>query len=462
MLSILLESAVRTLGLAVAVWLVLRLFRVRSVQVQSLVWTAVLLSALSMPFLMFVAKSLLKSAAVQWLPATLPSLWLRPIYPEANPVVVASIDWLRVLSVAYLAISGVLLLRMFSGIWRGYRLRRTSIRLNQPWAHDVRVNHAITVPATVGRTILLPADWVEWNAFECTAVLRHEEAHVRRGDFYIYLMARLNRTVFWFNPVAWWLERKIIQLAEAICDDAAIQLVEDRISYAEILVRLTGKISRQDGFEVAMARGRTVADRVERVLRETTISPEVSFARRIVSVAVLVPLVALMAGTWVVEAKTATVLRFAQEPQTPQFLVKWAEQEVPDLISDAERSAFEMLRTDEEREKFIEQFWLRRDPDPATADNEFRNEYYRRITLANERYTSGIPGWKTDRGRIFTKFGPPDEIETHAQAQPPSEKWLYRFIDGIGSNVILEFSDAAGDGTYRLVVPGTTRDKILR
>jgi GWxTD domain-containing protein len=429
---------------------------------QSLVWTAVLLSALTMPLLMLLAQSLLKSASVQWLPATLPSLWLRPIAADANPVVAPSIDWLRVLSIAYVAITGTLLLRMLAGMLQSYRLRDASMRLNQQWANDVRVNHAISVPATVGRTILLPADWIEWSAFERASVLRHESAHVRRGDFYIYMLARLNRTIFWFSPVAWWLERQLIQLAEAVCDDAAIQHVGDRVSYAEILVRLTGKISRQDRFGVAMARGKTVASRVERVLRETTTSPEVSSGRRIVTVAALVPLVALVAGAWVVEAKTSAVLRFLQEPLAPQYLAKWADQEVPDLISDAERSAFEMLRTDQEREQFIEQFWLRRDPTPGTQDNEFRNEYYRRITLANERFTSAIPGWKTDRGRIFTKFGPPDEVETHAQAQPPNEKWRYRFIDGIGQNVILEFADGAGDGSYRLVVPGTTRDKLLR
>ena len=77
------------------------------------------------------------------------------------------------------------------------------------------------------------------------------------------------------------------------------------------------------------------------------------------------------------------------------------------------RQAWKRLATDEEREQFIEQFWLRRDPTPDTAENEFKEEHYRRIAYANERYASGIPGWKTDRGRIYITFGPPDENESH-------------------------------------------------
>ena len=83
------------------------------------------------------------------------------------------------------------------------------------------------------------------------------------------------------------------------------------------------------------------------------------------------------------------------------------------IITDEERQAFKRLTTDEEREQFIEQFWLRRDPTPDTAENEFKEEHYRRIAYANEHYASGIPGWKTDRGRIYITFGPPDEIESH-------------------------------------------------
>jgi GWxTD domain-containing protein len=92
---------------------------------------------------------------------------------------------------------------------------------------------------------------------------------------------------------------------------------------------------------------------------------------------------------------------------------KWPVQDVAYIITDEERSAFNGLNNDEEREQFIEEFWRRRDPTPETAENEFKEEHYRRIAYANEHFASGIPGWKTDRGRIYITFGPPDEIESH-------------------------------------------------
>ena len=92
---------------------------------------------------------------------------------------------------------------------------------------------------------------------------------------------------------------------------------------------------------------------------------------------------------------------------------KWLNEDVTYIITDEERKAFKQISTDEEREQFVEQFWLRRDPTPDTVENEYKEEHYRRIAYANEHYASGIPGWKTDRGRIYITFGPPDELDEH-------------------------------------------------
>ena len=160
--------------------------------------------------------------------------------------------------------------------------------------------------------------------------------------------------------------------------------------------------------------------------------------------------------------KTEAVRQPARPPQAPeprQYLANWIEQDVPDIALPEERDAFRSLKTDEEREQFIQSFWLRRDPTPNTVENEFQNEYYRRMVLANQRYgtPAGAPGWRTDRGRILVKLGEPDEVETHAlggtflrPGGPPFERWRYRFVEGIGTNVILEFVDTARDGSYRL------------
>ena len=155
---------------------------------------------------------------------------------------------------------------------------------------------------------------------------------------------------------------------------------------------------------------------------------------------------------------------------------KWLNEDVVYIISDEERTAFKRLSTEEEKENFVEQFWLRRDPTPDTAENEFKEEHYRRIAYTNERYASGIPGWKTDRGRIYITFGPPDENESHPSGgsyeRPieegggttstfPFEKWRYRYIEGIGSDIIIEFVDPTMTGEYRMTMDPTEKDALL-
>ncbi len=155
---------------------------------------------------------------------------------------------------------------------------------------------------------------------------------------------------------------------------------------------------------------------------------------------------------------------------------KWLKEDVAYIISDEERQAFNRLQTAEEKEQFIEQFWLRRDPTPDTAENEFKEEHYRRIAYANERFASGIPGWKTDRGRIYITFGPPDEIESHPSGgsymRPyeegggmtstyPFEIWRYRWIEGIGTDINIEFVDPTMTGEYRMTMDPSEKDALL-
>jgi GWxTD domain-containing protein len=166
--------------------------------------------------------------------------------------------------------------------------------------------------------------------------------------------------------------------------------------------------------------------------------------------------------------------KLRKELETPYK--KWLNEEVVYIISDEERSAFKKLSTDEERQQFIEQFWLRRDPTPDTEENEYREEHYRRIAYANERFASGIPGWKTDRGRIYIAYGPADEIESHpaggSYERPyeegggststfPFEKWRYRYIEGIGNDVNIEFVDTTMSGEYRMTMDPSEKDALL-
>ncbi len=127
---------------------------------------------------------------------------------------------------------------------------------------------------------------------------------------------------------------------------------------------------------------------------------------------------------------------------------RWLNEDVVYIITDYERQEFRRLRTDEEREQFIEVFWGRRDPTPHTIENEFEEEHYRRLAYANERYGYDVPGWKSDRGGICVLFGPPDQVESASSHR--TERWRYRYLKGLGKDVIFEFADSAGQGDYRI------------
>jgi len=177
-----------------------------------------------------------------------------------------------------------------------------------------------------------------------------------------------------------------------------------------------------------------------------------------------------------VDKKRAKEQTDKQKQELKSVYKNWLEQDVLYIITDEERKAFKALKTDEERDQFIEQFWLRRDPDPDTPENEYKEQYYERIQYANEKFASGIPGWKTDRGRIYIMFGKPDEIESHPAGGPyerpsyegggststyPFETWWYRYIEGIGSDVEIEFVDPSGSGEYRIARSPDEKDALL-
>ena len=155
---------------------------------------------------------------------------------------------------------------------------------------------------------------------------------------------------------------------------------------------------------------------------------------------------------------------------------KWLDEDVVYIISDEERKAFKQLSNDEERDQFIEAFWQRRDPTPDTEENEFKEEHYRRIEYANEHFAAGIPGWKSDRGRIYIMYGPADEIDSHPSGgsyeRPieegggetstfPFEDWRYRYLEGIGQEVMIEFVDTCMCGDYHMTIDRGEKDALL-
>jgi GWxTD domain-containing protein len=173
------------------------------------------------------------------------------------------------------------------------------------------------------------------------------------------------------------------------------------------------------------------------------------------------------------KAQKKKIRKTLKELDTPYK--QWLNEDVVYIISPEERNAFGQLATNEEREQFIEQFWLRRSTNPDLPDNEFKEEHYRRIAYANEHYASGIPGWKTDRGHMYIVWGPPDEIESHptggtydrpqdegggSTTTYPWETWRWRYIEGMGENVIMEFVDPSGSGEYHLTMDPSEKDAL--
>src|SRR5579862_5102990 len=172
--------------------------------------------------------------------------------------------------------------------------------------------------------------------------------------------------------------------------------------------------------------------------------------------------------------------RFKQQKELKQELKgpykKWVDQDVRWIITDQEMKAFKSLSNDEEREAFIENFWLRRNPNPDSPENEFREEHYRRIAYANEHFAAGKPGWKTDRGHIYIAYGKPDSTDSHPSGgtydRPmdegggttstyPFEIWHYRYLEGIGENIDIEFVDPCMCGDYHMTIDRSEKDALL-
>ena len=347
---------------------------------------------------------------------------------------------------------------------------------------------AILLP--VGLLAGLPAGQVEF-------ILIHELAHIARRDYLVNLMQSVVEALLFYHPAVWWVSNVIRSEREHCCDDLVVALAGDRHGYAAALVALElGRVPQP----AMAATGGSLTRRVRRLLRQPAPSESLGAPLAAFGLAVLVAGVTLAAGQTehvkpprvplahpAAPVLTAQALQPNPKPaetpappaDTPALqgpYRKWLNEDAAYIISDAERQAFKQLSTSAEFEQFIEQFWLRRDPTPRTVENEFKEEHYRRIAYSNEHFASSIPGWKTDRGRVYITYGPPDEIEDHSSGgtyqRPaaegggtttvlPFQQWRYKFLEGIGKDVIIEFVDAARNGEYRMTVDPHEKDALL-
>jgi GWxTD domain-containing protein len=309
------------------------------------------------------------------------------------------------------------------------------------------------VPAVIGHlhpVILIPVGLLTGlPSAQIETILLHELAHIRRRDYLVNLLQTIAEGLLFYHPATWWISNMIRKERENCCDDLVVAVSSDAHQYAIALTSLA-----ESNSSMAMAAsGGSVVERVRRLLQQPE-GPRAGLGP--VFVASLVVIVCAMGLSHAKAGPQPQVpaVRSAETPYT-----KWLNEDVAYIIRDDERKAFKNLTTSEEREHFIEQFWLRRDPTPSTPENEFRDEHYRRIAYVNVHYgsPSNLPGWKTDRGRVYITYGPADEIESHPSLNDPKkgfpyEQWKYRLIEGVGQNVIIEFDDVTRTGDFRMTM----------
>ena len=314
---------------------------------------------------------------------------------------------------------------------------RARIRLSKPVA--LLESSLAEVPVVIGYlrpAILVPIGMLAgMPGSHVEAILLHELAHIRRRDYLVNLLQTVVEGFLFYHPAVWWISGVIRDERENCCDDLVVAANGSAPEYAAALSAL--EQSRWAAHDAALAAtGGNLMQRIRRLLYPRE-NPRLA----------LTPVVS--AGILAIAAAVALTAWQSPAPLPDSPSQAWLDNEAAYIITDAERTAFRNLQSEPERQKFIEQFWERRDPTPGTIENEFKEEHYRRIAYANARFGSrtGIPGSKTDRGRIYIRYGPPDAIDSH----PSTEEWRYRYIEGIGNNgVIIEFVDPDGSGEFHM------------
>jgi GWxTD domain-containing protein len=369
-------------------------------------------------------------------------------------------------------------------------LDRIAERVGATRSVRLLVSSLVNVPTVIGwlrPVILVPIECLAGlPAGHITALLGHEVAHIRRHDYLASILQSIVEAMLFYHPAVWWISDQIRSERELCCDDLAVAACGDVLIYARALAELeTRRPSRSA--PVLAANGGSLVNRIRRLVEPTNAmvnnlpGPGAAWAMMLLwfagtgmaathAVQVPPPLrpviqpepVAVLTQPSPVAALANHARRgLLYDPFLPAQLAqsrvpaaddasftKWLNEDVANIVTDEERKAFGALTTAEERARFVEQFWLRRDPTPGTVENEYKEEHYRRIAYANEHFASHIPGWKTDRGRIYITFGPPDEIDS----RPAVEDWRYRYVEGVGNDVDIQFADPTGMGEYRAIL----------
>jgi TonB family protein len=316
MIALVLEAALRSLALTAVVWLAMLAVRPRNPHLHKTVWTTVVLASIAMPFLLaFSVAPQISAPAVVLAPASVLTRTL-----GAQGIAHAPAHWLQSATTLHALAAFALVLRFGVGLARTWGIWRRAEILREPWAASdrVRVSTELRSPATFGSTILLPVEYSAWSEQKISAVMAHERSHVQHRDCYVLWIARLHACVFWINPLAWWIHRRLAELAETTSDDAVVAELGDRPAYAQVLLEIAAPAMRAHTVTaVEMSGSRLpIASRIERIISD--IAPAAAPKRmfQIVAELLVLPIVAASAATLRAPAIT-TLARADETNRTP-------------------------------------------------------------------------------------------------------------------------------------------------
>lgn len=296
--------------------------------------------------------------------------------------------------------------------------------------------HSPTVIGWMRPAILLPLGCMTGlSQIQIEAIFAHELAHIRRHDYLVNLLQSVMETLLFYHPAVWWVSTQVRREREHCCDDLAVAVTGDRLSYATALSYLE---ERRGGAAPAGALAATGGILKMRIARLLGLSAVPVFPR---TAAIILFALAGTAAGLIAHGAARAQSAASQHDSPPNNVAldelagpykQWLNQEVRWIIMPEEREAFLRLTNNHERDNFIEQFWQRRNPNPGSLKNAFRQEHNRRIAYSNTHFAAGEPGWETDRGHVYIVFGPPDTIDSHpggnSGSTKPFEIWRYRSI----------------------------------
>jgi len=296
----------------------------------------------------------------------------------------------------------------------------------------------VQVPTVIGwlrPVVLIPVGCLTGlSTVQVEAIFAHELAHVRRHDYLVSVLQSFVEAVLFYHPAVWWVSKQVRKEREGCCDDLAVRVSGDSLAYARALSLLEEHRSSYPVVSLG-ANGGALVMRIKRLLGYEE-APAFSQLAGMALLTLMVVAVALGIGTLArAQASSNQQTSAGQEKalqSIPVLYRKWVDEDVRWIITSEEAKQFMKLSSDDQRNQFIRQFWERRNLEAAgNGENAYRAEYYRHLAYANEHFAGDVPGWKSDRGRIFLVYGLPDSIDSHPGsdgATKPYEVWHYKLV----------------------------------